>query len=351
MPKNRTTNCEYLQSQVISFLRFPLCVLVVMIHVGINTKDCPEHSLYDSVHYLFADIIARVAVPLFFLFSGFLFFYRTEKFTWGVYNEKLAKRVRTLLIPYVFWNLLIILCLCYLYNYGENYSLTDWLRAFWCETVPVFNGEGIASYPVSNQFWYIRDLMVTAMFSPLIYLICKRTYYYVLILGVLWVLNCWFLVTGINLTALFFFSLGAYFSIHKKNFVDVLKPYTVLLGFAYLFFSLPVFFEETPMWTPLRRIGILLGMAFTISLVARSIESSKCKVNTFLSESSFFIFAYHILALTIGGGIVSFSLNTDVLCTCLYFFEIIAVIVIGLMIFGILRKWFPRFLSLITGGR
>lgn len=352
-PNRLSFSEEQLQSLVISFLRFPLCVGVVMIHIVINTKDCPLHPLYDSINYFFAQILARVAVPMFFMFSGFLFFYRTDSFTFGVYKEKIKKRILTLFVPYVFWNLMVAISLLFICKSEPSYSLIDWLKSLWNAATPppAFAGEGIASYPISNQFWYIRDLMVTILFSPIIYLFTKKTFYFVFLLGILWITGCWFLVTGINLTALFFFSLGAYFSINKRNFISIVKPYTILLGIMYLLFSIPVFITKDLGWTPLRRVGILLGIAFTISLTARYIADNKWRVNKFLSESSFFIFAYHILALTISRTIVSFSFSTDLMCTILYFVELVVVIVGGLFLYYFLRRCFPKFTAVITGGR
>ena len=175
MKENQVISGEELQSKVISFLRFPLCAAVVLIHININTENCSTHPLYDSVHYLFAQILARVAVPLFFMFSGFLFFYKSEKLHFSDYKGKLTKRIRTLLIPYLFWNFTIILY--YLLGrmlglgseYGSGFGFIDWLKPFWNNYPVETNGEGIASYPICVPFWYIRDLMVTVLLSPIIY--------------------------------------------------------------------------------------------------------------------------------------------------------------------------------------
>lgn len=69
-----------LKSQIIDFLRFPLIVGVVFIHGALTT---PNTELGNDV-YIFpifyycsqfmSNILGRLAVPLFFLISGFLFF-------------------------------------------------------------------------------------------------------------------------------------------------------------------------------------------------------------------------------------------------------------------------------------
>lgn len=47
-----------------------------------------------------------MAVPLFFI-SGYLFFFRTA-FSVDVYKKKLKSRIKTLLIPYLFWNFVVL---------------------------------------------------------------------------------------------------------------------------------------------------------------------------------------------------------------------------------------------------
>ena len=93
-----------LQSDVISFLRFPLIIGIVLIHIYINTQQVEIHPYYSATRHILSDIIARIAVPIFFLFSGFLFFYQTGNFNKDIYTTKLKKRFKTLLVPYLFWN-------------------------------------------------------------------------------------------------------------------------------------------------------------------------------------------------------------------------------------------------------
>ena len=350
---------EKLQSQVISFLRFPLCVAVVLIHIRCDTKECFVHPIYDSVNYLFAQILTRVAVPLFFMFSGFLFFNRSDEFTLLTYREKLMKRIRTLLIPYIFWNCTLILY--YLLGrllglgsqFGIGFDMVDWFRLFWNGYIPPQKtGYGVASFPVLEQFWYIRDLMVTILLSPIIFLMIKKCgLYFIIGLAILWITNSWPLITGLSIMALFFFSLGAYCSIFKKNFVELLSPHTLFLGIAWLLILIPIFLQRSYCWTPLRCVGVLLGMAFTISLAARILSKGKCKTNKFLSESSFFIFAFHMTAFIVIEDIANFSYRTDMMCTILYFVKSLAIVILGLTIYYFLRRWLPRFTAIITGGR
>ena len=149
-----------LQSKLIDFLRFPLIVCVIFIHneksgfslsgKSFGTDNIPLPIFTRSSHLTI--ILCRVAVPLFFFMSGFLFFLRTEFFTAQVYFKKLKSRFRSLLIPYLFWNLVLLLLVFVLsmipllsgfLNKKPEVSIQYILSAFWSADVTL---------PISYQF-------------------------------------------------------------------------------------------------------------------------------------------------------------------------------------------------------
>ena len=121
-------------SATISFLRFPLTVMIVMYHcycvqVPIN------QPIYASLVYPFGLMLGETGVPAFFFISGFLY-YLSQRST----VEKLRTRLSTLLIPYIIWNSVIIIAYItiMLIGYpleiaGKNifdYNFTDYVRAY-----------------------------------------------------------------------------------------------------------------------------------------------------------------------------------------------------------------------------
>lgn len=134
------------ESETISYLRFPLIVLVVMIHSkfdgvvvnGVGLMHDGGFPCYSTISTLVSNIIASIAVPLFYFISGFLFFFKTAFFSFDVYCSKIKKRAKTILIPYLCWNLFVILLLLAAESVfpgllsGKNklvvdYTFTDWL--------------------------------------------------------------------------------------------------------------------------------------------------------------------------------------------------------------------------------
>lgn len=231
---------DELQSKTIAFLRFPLIVGVVLIHCyykelpigGVKVPVMDEYPIYKLIADLFSQVLARTAVPLFFLISGYLFFYKSS-FSWPMYGSKLRKRAQTLLLPYLFWNgalvglhLLIELLFPSVLS-GEvkpvlDYGWCDWWDIFWAREP---SEPGGMPMPINYPLWFIRDLMVLVVFSPLVYAMVRYLRQYALaLLGFLWLIYDGASSPGLSPTAWFFFSLGAFYSVHRRNFVVETRP-------------------------------------------------------------------------------------------------------------------------------
>lgn len=354
-------NAVELQSKTIDFLRFPLIVGVVFIHAqftevvfnGVNIVDVGSFPVYNDVAELFSGILARTAVPLFFLFSGLLFFYHGD-FTWSGYVGKLRKRVKTLLIPYLFWNILVIflfflaqMLLPSLMSGGhkliQSYTFSDWILAFW-------NGEE-GRFPICYQFWFIRDLMVAVCISPLIYVLVKYIpWLYLSVLGGLWVFDVVPSVPGFSISCLFFFSLGAWFGVKRHNLVILFRPFLIPVTILYPLLCVAELWKGNLI---LHQINILVGMVLLIALCARMIDAGRWKTNGFLSSASFFIFAYHAMPLSLLGKLLIkwFPPQSDWQLIGFYFLRPFIILVIGLLLYYLLNKYIPAFTRIITGNR
>ena len=100
------------QYDVIRQLRFPMIVLVTFAHSYGEVAEgfsllSSEWNTYEFLKLLVSQTLVKVAVPVFFIMSGYLFFANVEKWSLKVYKAKILRRVKTLLIPYLIWNLLM----------------------------------------------------------------------------------------------------------------------------------------------------------------------------------------------------------------------------------------------------
>lgn len=151
------------------FVSYLLAVLVFWIHSSayLNYGDMPFSVWF--IRIFLQDLITPLAVPMFFVLSGMMFFRNYDPAT---LPEKLKRRVFTLVIPYLCWNIL---------NMGFEFLATTFLSRFFLAR-PVFVAdaanllEGIFLYKYNSPFWFIFMLIVFAVLSPLCDLLTRNKY-------------------------------------------------------------------------------------------------------------------------------------------------------------------------------
>ncbi len=360
------TNDE-LQSKVISFLRFPLIVGVVFTHNAgyiLNVNGVEMGNIDAPICYtcseLFSLVIGKIPVRLFFFMSGFLFFLHA-KFDKKVYTRKLKNRVWTLLIPYLFWNAAALLACYILHLMGKetsqisDYNLVNCLSAFW----GLMNDAGTATFPIDIPFWFIRDLMMVAVISPIIYWFLKRTKIYGLaVIGLLWLFEIsipYIGIRGLSPTALFFFMAGAWFSINGKNLLEEFGKTGNWIYLVYIVIALAdLCSKETDYNQYIHKFGILAGIVCSFKVGAYLVEKRGVKTSAFISSATFFVFAIHNPWILGNLKKLLYMLvrpESDGMLTVLYFGNVILTVCISLLIYSVLKRFLPRFTAIITGGR
>nr|WP_281383522.1 acyltransferase [Granulicella aggregans] len=353
-------------------LRFPLIVLVVFFHAYTASVDLAGGGIAGSqqvdpvsafVRIFVSKGFGNLAVPLFFLVSGFLFFQKYDG-SWATYKEKLSRRVKTLLIPFLIWNFATYL----VYFAGESIPATKvyfatkyWppIRSFTAlDYANAFFGFTV-KFPMSYQFWFIRDLMVMVVLSPLIYLLLKRRAVaipFLTIMLALWMTGYWPLVVPGSETLLFFIA-GCY--IASKN-MDPTRPDPWIVplgvGFGSLLLLVDVLMITTQTNPEVLRLIVnsmmLFGLPFAWGLTKWAVDRPKWRSPLErLAEASFFVYAAHEPLLSILRK-VSFRLiqpHSTVSELLLFFLVPIAVIVFLVAVYTILNRALPRFTAVITG--
>lgn len=361
-------NSSELQSKTISYLRFPLIVGVVFIHNNISTINIQGEELvfenpqwYYNIIYLINDAIAGIAVPLFFFISGYLFFYN-ENFSFATYKRKIKSRTKSLLIPYLFWNLLgfLILLIKHLPQFAAffpriaeiNITPEIFFKSFWDFYPP---NEGGISTPINIPFWFIRDLIIIVIFTPVIkWLITYLKLFFPIILFICWYFNIWPDIRGINSVSVFFFSMGAYLSINRLNITDCFKPLfipTLVIYPLLAFFD--VYYQGATYHSYIHNGGIMTGLIMSFNIVSYFLSKHKIHVNKFLTDSSFFIFAIHCLFISelMKITIKLLQPNSAYTLIMIYFLIPFVTIIISLFLYKLSKTLFPKFTSIITGGR
>ena len=298
-------------SRTFQLLRFPLAVWVVVIHSGwsevlINgvTYGQGELPVYRALSHFLCISAGGIVVPTFLFISGFLFF-REGSFSRDAYAKKLKNRFRSLVIPYILWNIgVLVFQFAYQtvlasrgYVFGSTrpvieYDVIDFLRSFW----DVKSGS-----PICFQMWYVRDLIILTFISPVIWLLltCFRKLGGLFLLIILFVvyLTCWPSFPP-KMSSVLYFVWGAYFSIYHIKLIDgfssvftrCLWGYPIVLLVLSCTGNMHLLMASWP-------IGVLFLINFVYKF-GRSDESLS-DVRKYLAGISFFLYCLHEPLLTI----------------------------------------------------
>ena len=369
---NQLNDREHHQSEVIDAIRFPLITLIVFFHLlpPEETYHSPFVS-YNLISTFFsAHGISQLAVPAFFIISGYFFYHNIKEWNTTVYFYKIRKRIFTLLIPYLLWNgipILGIMLVRLLMGIKSGTSLSlirefgdgiGWLRAFWdcgAKSLPL---------PFVVPLWYVRDLMVCSVFSPVIYFLIRRIkLLYVLLLGFFFLTNTWIDVTGFSAKAWVFFSIGAYLSINRINMVCMFRKYAFIsiplsIGLLIITTYFKPFFEEAhPI---LNNCFLFAGVISLLGCFSYLVSIGLVHNIPRLTNSVFFIYAFHVFPCPIIISVTAFFKNltgkliveTQVIT---YFIQLIAaptaIIVTCYSIYYLMHRFTPRLLSILIGQR
>ena len=363
-------------SKRITALRFLLAVLVVFIHNNYTLKGIAEtiaaggdgilfnqNAFGKWVQLFISDGIARCAVPLFFLFAAYLQAKKNDP-----YPALLKKRARSLLVPYVLW---IGIYLCYTI-FGKlliaklmpevlvhpdktvfSWNFTDWFaRIFgygkWLGVLPD-NNPGAA-----GQFWFVRDLMILVVCSPLLVrLVRKFPVGFFALVSLLYAFSV--TVYFVEIPALFFYVAGLYWGIYDIpllekidhiTYVECIALFLITCVSACGFLGL-----ESMMFLCMTVASCVLMLKFSAVIVR---HEKAFKIASYFAGFSFFLYAIHMPALNEllrRIWLHFFPMKNAFFCLFEYFGVTALTIVIGTGIGIALKKICPPLFALLNGGR
>lgn len=338
-------------SNKLKVLSFVLISMVVLLHAQIINLSPKGISVF--VQRLFSGEITRIAVSFFFIISGFLFSYNIDDNNFcKLFYGKIKKRVYSLLIPYLLWSVICLatVTLMQLLNIStigavkpiSTYGITD------------FYDEIIAKPKIAYQLWFIRDLFIVSVISPIIYY-CLRYFKELVIIAVVAVWFNWWHIGFLSITSITFFTIGMYLAMYRKDWVYYrfksklwwLLPIT-WLGFCIVmvyidYDSLLILFID-------KLLGILsLWVAYDLLG-----EYKRQKILSIEALSfSFIVYLIHEPLLTLCKQIYIHIVGVDGIAISLLFYFTCPIVIITLCIFigRSLKTYFPNIYQMLTGGR
>lgn len=290
-------------SDVISQLRLPLILLVTYAHS--YSSITPNYHLlsspfdaYEVLKLLLSQTMVKVAVPLFYVFSGYLFFRHTDRWNGQFYLQKMQRRAVSLLLPYLLWNLLAAL------KYGSPL-----LDSLWIENphtglqIDWLGQEQWLATPANMPLWFLRDLMMVSLLSPVIYWMLRSRegrWRSMLSHVVMLLLSLWYLsgiqafTPGLSAYAVYFFSLGAYLSLHQKDLVATCLRIERLAYAAFIVLSVAMMTTYgTPVFASLMLCFRWVAVPAVVCMAYRLLSATSLRQPRWLCDASYFVYLAH----------------------------------------------------------
>lgn len=156
------------------------------------------------IEHLLSNALGQMAVPGFFLISGYLFFRTLHGFR--DIGRKWQERVWSLLVPYGAWNTLWYLV--YVLSGRERFSFDALTLA-------------AANYRCNPTFWYMYQLMLLTLLAPLLYLLLRNAFVMLLSLLLLAAaIGAGVPLPMVNADALIYYGVGALFACHGRGLFE-----------------------------------------------------------------------------------------------------------------------------------
>lgn len=349
-------------STVIETMRFPLIFLVVIAHMlsfdtpTVHLDFSSSDSLFTFVSEMISHNLARLSVRCYFLISGYYIFKEITVWNMSVYSKILTKKLRTVVIPYLAWNIIMMLVIVSKntvftklgwngndegFGYLVNYKWYDWIWAG----------------PINFPLWYMRDLIVMTILSPIFY----YWFNYLKIYGIIPFIVVYLMVIetglpGLSTTAFIFFALGAMFAILKKDILDFSFKikYLSIIG-AIILLLISTFYNGTSIHEYIVRVFIIVGVfaVFNVFFILTKFPSIRDFFIRYAGTTFFIYVAHEIYIINwLKGGWSKLIINNNVGMRCIgYFLVPLLCIIVCVIIFEIWKKLHPKSLAILTGGR
>lgn len=209
-------------SNKISNMGIVCAMLVVALHASPNEE---VGSMAWVVDRFVSDGLGRTAVPFFFMASGFFLAKHVGEPRW--WTDAVRKRVKTLLLPHLFWNLLwILLPVLREFFKGLVHGAISSPVIHWPSLVKLW---GVFQPPPLGPTWYITTLFGFVLLSPLFVTLVRRCAAAAILSAAvlhvafyrqdlaLWGTWRWLTQSVFNLEGMVFFLVGLDFALNKRK--------------------------------------------------------------------------------------------------------------------------------------
>lgn len=355
---------EFLSNKIRN-LSFLLIIVVVFNHstnsdlgydrsfstfMSVGPMDLQKAPVLTFVECLVSDAMGKITVPFFFFASGYLFFYGWKP-SFATYRKKIERRVYTILIPFLVWNLV-----------GKVGYYVIYLASSYPSLFRNYLG-GTIDFPyilamflrmeLPYQLWFMQHLMLIMLAAPIWALFIRRLGYgFIPIIAIFYFLK--FDSTLIDQRGLCLFCFGGVLGarLHTLQINKIGLQWSLLISWmivaiAYSILALTTELNLRLMFRALVLLG-LLGAWTAYDFLPRSVHDKLTKIAPY----RFFVYVAHEPILTaLQNGFYYYAPMTEPVYLAAYLIlpSIIVAICMGAG-YSIRMRW-ERLYFYLSGGR
>ena len=329
-------------SQKIAFFHIFGLMLVIPIHISM--KMDPAFSNYFVTPFR---VFCHAFQPIYFGLAGYLFFQNIESDIIQKYKYKLKKRVNSLIVPYILWNILAFGLYLLLVHYDIKSYLVDSFQTLYASRNVL---DLIFHVPVDEHLWFVQDLIVVSIISlPLYYLLNNKKWYVLLCLVALTMV-----VHQTKMASIASFAIGAYVGINNKELLQrtckskflfaVFIIGTIIVIGIQLYHALPLNVLFMFAWV----IALTLWMLYDMA----NMDKRLCKYKLGVRKYFFFCYLAHDPLLSIICNKLSAWSDFNFLISVILYLVVFVGIISTMVFLGfLLDKKLHRVFAVLTGGR
>lgn len=341
-------------SKKISLISFIGTVMVLFIHSMNQHLPIQPNPVNWYVQEIIGNGFSRLAVPWFFMVSGYLFFRVMKENVPESIKKKLTKRIYTLLIPFIAWKVFMMFFSLSMQQI-DFFNSSIFGRSFYINPLELQNWKGhIINNENGYHMWYLKDLIQYLIFTPLIYYGFKwfgkalLIPFFLIWLGVFQVNILTFSSEGV-----FFFLLGSYFAISAKDISTIVKIRFPALIWAVLVVAVTWIrynhlLADDLIWV-IHRVSILFGL---MTLWSGFDRLTKPIPEHSIFAYAFFIYCFQEPFLTYLRVIWFSFIGTSWISSMLaYFIMPMVIVLVAWFIAQLLKKTVPNVYAIFSGTR
>lgn len=332
-------------SDKLTVLYTMLIIMVVYIH-----SYYPQGEAYPVADFLqkFTGCLCTAANTLFFVLSGYLFA-RNVTDSNSVVSKSL-KRIKTLLPPYLIWNVLFVLVYVMLdlipglgrfNNHGDMIARLSHQPI--AETLNY-----LFVKPAAFQLWFIRELLVMFLFTPILCYIARKKWWLALLLA---------FASSLVYFGLVYFWTGLIIGIKRCDVENYYRSRwsVAVAALIYAGYALAVTLCGLQLDTTLQ-IPIYLASIYFIwaayDLCAKGRLLARHGLWKYICGYSFFIYCFHEPALHIFKKLALALCGTSQASIIIfYYLNPLLLTITAVVVARLLKRFIPRVYAVLTGGR